>query len=100
MVDVACGMNDKSKVFTNDPIQSADENRLDAVQTAIAQLCSGPAHSDPLLRALNCRLAVDVLSKSVERCVILDNRPLDADRVHARANATLAMLHGQPGEVA
>jgi hypothetical protein len=103
VVDVTSGTkDDKPKVFANDPIQSATENRRDAVHTAIAQLRSGPAHSDPLLRALNCRLAVDVLTKSVQRCVILDNRPLDPDRVLSRANAALAMLNGQsdPGQVA
>ncbi len=91
-------MNDESEV--NDPIVAARENRHDAVHTAIAQLRSGPAHNDPLVRALNCSLAVEVLSKSVERCVILDNRPLDPDRVLSRHNAALVKLHGYPDKVA
>jgi hypothetical protein len=95
-------MNDKVDVVVNDPIEAASENRHDAVEAAIAQICSGPAQTDPLLRALNCSLAVDMLSKSVERCVILDNRPLDPARVLARHRAAFAMLHGEstPSEVA
>lgn len=96
-------MNDKPKVFANDPIQIANENRHHAVHTAIDQFrsvprvvdpISGQSRIDPHLRALHFELALDALIKSVQKCSHLDNRPLDVDRVHARHLAVLALLHG------
>lgn len=86
-------MSDQPKVFANDPIQIAEENRHHAVHTAIAHLRSGGAHIDPHLRALHFELALDVLIKSVQKCSHLDNRPLDAARVHSRHLAVLATLY-------
>lgn len=94
--------DDKPKVFANDPIQIATENQRSAVRTAIAHLESGGPHVDPYLRALHLEMALDVLVKSVRKCALLDNRPLDADRVHARHLAVLALMFGDeaPEEVA
>lgn len=98
------GMNDQPKVFANDPVTIANENRHHAVHTAIAHLRSGNAHIDPALRALHFELALDILIKSVQKCARLDNRPLDANRVHSRHLAVLTLLYGeepsQAGEVA
>jgi hypothetical protein len=86
------------KVFANDPIVIATENRHHAVATAIAHLRSGGAHIDPHLRALHMELALGVLLASVRKCALLDNRPLDADRVHTRHLQILALLYGEePG---
>lgn len=95
-------MNEKLKVFTADPVVVANENRHHAVATAIAHLRSGEAHLDPHLRALHLELALDVLIKSVQKCALLDNRPLDVDRVHTRHLQLLALLYGEApdGEVA
>lgn len=94
--------DDKPKVYANDPIEEAVKNQRTAVRTAITHLESGGPHIDPHLRALHIELALDVLVKSVRKCARLDNRPLDADRVHARHLAVLALLYSDeaPDEVA
>lgn len=94
-------MTDKPKVFANDPVVIANENRHHAVHTAIAHLRAGGANIDPNLRALHFEQALDVLIKSVQKCALLDNRPLDVDRVHSRHLKVLALLYGEaPEEVA
>lgn len=85
---------DKQKIFVNDPIQIANENRHHAVHTAIGHLCSGGANIDPNLRDLHFEMALDVLIKSVQKCARLDTRPLDADRVRARHLAVLTLMDG------
>lgn len=96
--------DDKPKVYFNDPVQMAEQNRHHAVHTAIAHLRDGGSHIDPHLRALHFELALDVLIKSVQKCSLLDNRPLDANRVHTRHLAVLALLYKagvpEPEEVA
>ena len=92
-------MSEQPKVFANDPIQIANENRHHAVHTAIAHLRSGGAHVDPNLRDLHFEMALDVLIKSVQKCARLDNRPLDVDRVHARHLAVLRLMYGDQAEV-
>jgi hypothetical protein len=94
-------MSDKKSLFASDPVETANENRRYAVRTAIELLQSGGAFVDPALRDLHFEMALDVLIKSVQKCSLLDNRPLDPDRVHTRHLATLAMLYAEaPGEVA
>jgi len=98
---VVSGMSDRPKVFANDPVVIATQTRHHAVATAITHLRSGGSNIDPHLRALHFELALDVLIKSVQKCSLLDNRPLDVDRVHARHLAVLSTLYGRaPDEVA
>lgn len=92
-------MTDSKSLFAYDPIKIANENRHYAVRTAIELLRSGGAFIDPHMRELHFEMALDVLLKSVQKCSILDNRPLDPSRVESRHQAVLALLPGR-GEVA
>lgn len=89
-------VTDKPKLFSNDPIQIANENRHHAVHTAIAHLYSDGVKVDPTLRDLHFELALDVLIKSVQKCARLDTRPLDVSRVQSRHQAVLTLLQGNP----
>lgn len=93
-------MSEGQKVYFNDPVEMAEQNRHHAVHTAIELLRSGGAHIDPHLRALHFEMALDVLIKSVQKCSHLDNRPLDVDRVHTRHLAVLTLLYGEMPEYA
>lgn len=81
------------KVFASDPIEIAAEKRRQSVREAVGLLRAGGSHIDPHLRALHFEMALDVLIKSVQKCAHLDNRPLDAERVHSNHLACLTFLY-------
>lgn len=83
-------MTDRPKVFVNDPIQIARDNQRHAVKTAIGLLRADT--EDPATHALHVDQAVATLYASARRCVKLDTRPLDVDRVQHRIDRLWALL--------
>jgi hypothetical protein len=68
-----------STLLYNDSVDMAEQRRHHAVRTAVMFIKQDCPH-----------LALAELIDSVHRCSRLDHRPLDVDRVEARANALLA----------
>jgi hypothetical protein len=58
--------------------------RRQAVRDAVQQLVDGTPH-----------LALATLHRSVRRCAHLDNRPLSAERVYARAERLVERMRGE-----
>jgi hypothetical protein len=73
-------MTTVTKVYSADPLVMAEQCRHAAVRTAVADLAAGTSYKVVLYN----------LTRSVLRCSHLDNRPLDAGRVFARAKVTEA----------
>jgi hypothetical protein len=73
------------EVVVSNSIRLAVECRRQAVRTAVQQIVDDTPH-----------LALATLIRSVRRCAHLDNRPLSAERVFARA----AQVEQMVGEAA